>query len=301
MTKTALASVRPNPATALPASDRPEFRIAAIDVGSNSLHMAVAQADPDGSITTLWRMKEMVGLGRISFPSRVLSQEAMDRAVATLARFQQAARARGCEKVLAAATSAVREANNGGDFLERVWRELRLRIRVVSARDEARLIYLGVRHAVDLDAKPHFIVDVGGGSVEFIVADATKAALLESRKLGAARMTAKYINSDPVSPEDLKALSAHYDRELAPLCREILALNPVAAIGTSGTLENLAAMCCAMHGKGDKGPAPDAGVLERDALNKLVVKLVGSRSDQRAAMTGLDDQRKDQVIAGAVL
>src|SRR5438270_7794946 len=101
----------------------PEFRLAAIDVGSNSLHMVVAQADPDGSITTLWRMKEMVGLGRISFPSRSLTTEAMDRAILTLRRFQQAARARGCEKILAVATSAVREAMNGGDFLQRVRRE----------------------------------------------------------------------------------------------------------------------------------------------------------------------------------
>src|SRR5437588_11448070 len=84
----------------------PEFRIAAIDVGSNSLHMAVAQADPDGSLTTLWRMKEMVGLGRISFPSRRLSKEAIDRAVTTLARFQQTAKMRGVEKILAVATSA---------------------------------------------------------------------------------------------------------------------------------------------------------------------------------------------------
>src|SRR3954447_124487 len=172
--------------TATPATaEQVEFRIAAIDVGSNSLHMVVAQADADGSVTTLWRMKEMVGLGRISFPSRRLSREAMDRAVTTLRRFQQAARSRKCEKIIAAATSAVREAENGGDFLERCQRELGLRVRVISAREEARLIYLGVRHAVDLNAKPHFIVDVGGGSVEFIVGDATRPALLESRKLGA--------------------------------------------------------------------------------------------------------------------
>lgn len=120
-------------AAPLPASDRPEFRVAAIDVGSNSLHMAVAQADPDGAITTLWRMKEMVGLGRISFPSKRLTAEAIDRAVTTLARFQQAARVRGCEKILAIATSAVREAENGGDFLQRVREELGMTIRVVSA------------------------------------------------------------------------------------------------------------------------------------------------------------------------
>src|SRR5947209_3416570 len=92
------------------ANDRSDFRIAAIDIGSNSLHMAVAQADADGSITTLWRMKEMVGLGRISFPSRRLTREAIDRAVTTLRRFQEAAQARRCEKIIAVATSAVREA-----------------------------------------------------------------------------------------------------------------------------------------------------------------------------------------------
>jgi len=100
--------------------------------------MVVAQVDADGSVTTLWRMKEMVGLGRISFPSRRLSREATDRAVTALRRFQEAAKARQCEKILAVATSAVREAENGGDFLERVRRELGLNVRVVSARDEAR-------------------------------------------------------------------------------------------------------------------------------------------------------------------
>ena len=84
----------------------------------------------------------------------------------------------------------------------------------------------------------------------------TKPAYLESRKLGAARMTARYISSDPVSPADLKALVANYDRELTPVCKDVLALQPVAAIGTSGTMENLAAMCAALYGsKSDKAAA----------------------------------------------
>ena len=272
-----------------------ELRIAAIDVGSNSLHMVVAQADPDGSLTTLWRMKEMVGLGRISFPAKQLTADAMDRALATLKRFQQAARARGCEKILAVATSAVREATNGGDFLQRARRERGITIKVVSAREEARLIYLGVRHAIELGARPHFILDVGGGSVEFIVADRNKPLLLESRKLGAARMTAQFVNSDPISPEDLRALSAHYEKELGPICQSILELKPVGAIGTSGTLENLAAMCATVE------KSADAGVIERDALSRLLVRLIESRAKDRATMHGLDDQRKDQIIAGALL
>ena len=292
MTRPSATLTRPQP---LDAPTGPEFRIAAIDVGSNSLHMVVAQADADGSITTLWRMKEMVGLGRISFPSRRLSTDAMDRAIATLKRFQQAARARGCEKILAVATSAVREAENGGDFLRRARRELGITIKIVTAKDEARLIYLGVRHAIELGTQPHFIVDLGGGSVEFIVGDASKPLLLESRKLGAARMTAQFVHSDPISPADLKALSAYYEKELAPLCESIAALKPVAAIGTSGTLENLAAMCAAA----DKRET--SGVVEREALSRLLTKLIESRSKDRATLHGLDDQRKDQILAGALL
>jgi exopolyphosphatase / guanosine-5'-triphosphate,3'-diphosphate pyrophosphatase len=292
MTKTLSSLPRHRP---VPAPHGPEFRIAAIDVGSNSLHMVVAQADPDGSLTTLWRMKEMVGLGRISFPSRRLSNDAMNRAISTLRRFQQAARARGCEKILAVATSAVREAENGGDFLREARRELGLQVKVVSARDEARLIYLGVRHAIDLGHRPHFILDIGGGSVEFIVADGSRAQLLESRKLGAARMTAKFVGTDPISPADLKALSGHYDKELAPLCENILALKPVAAIGTSGTMENLAAMCAAIDKK------ENTGAIQRDALSRLLMRLIESRAKDRATMSGLDDQRKDQIIAGALL
>src|SRR5271156_3054168 len=89
---------------------RESLRLAAIDVGSNSIHMIVAQADADGGVSTLWRLKEMVGLGRLSFPSRKLTADAMERAVQVLGRFQQAAQQRQAEKILAVATSAVREA-----------------------------------------------------------------------------------------------------------------------------------------------------------------------------------------------
>ncbi len=166
----------------------------------------------------------------------------MDRAVETLRQFKQAAQRRQCEKVIAVATSAVREAENGGDFIERARSELGINLRVVSAREEARLIYLGVRQRVDLTGGPHFITDIGGGSAEFIVADDQRPLLLESRKLGAARMTAKFIKTDPIDARELKNLLAHYAQELGPLCEQIAALKPVQAIGTSGTLENLAAM-----------------------------------------------------------
>lgn len=281
------------------ASDTGALRIAAIDVGSNSIHMVIAQADADGGLTTLWRQKEMVGLGRMSFPSHKLSQLAMDRAVEALRRFQLEARRRNCEKILAVATSAVREAENGGDFIERARGELGLHVRVVSAKDEARLIYHGVRHAIDLKGGPHLLIDIGGGSVEFVVGDAERTLLLESRKMGAARMTARYVKSDPISPEDRRALLNYYDRELSPLVEVIRELRPVRVIGTSGTMENLCAMSGGLReGAGAHGPA---GTIRREAFAELVERLLQLTSEQRGEIRGLDDQRKEQVIAGALL
>jgi exopolyphosphatase/guanosine-5'-triphosphate,3'-diphosphate pyrophosphatase len=276
---------------------RESLRLAAIEVGSNSIHMIVAQADSDGGVTTLWRMKEPVGLGRMSFPSRRLSRDAIDRAVNVLARFQQAAKLRQAEKIVAVATSAVREASNGGDLIERVKRELGLYVRVVSARDEARLIYLAVRHAIPLGDQPHFIMDIGGGSVEFIVGDSRKAALLESRKLGASRMSARFVSTDPLSDEQKKALRRHYERELVPLCASIEKLQPVSAIGTSGTMENLAAMCAGGNENNEHG----VEFIEHKRFERMLATLLSSNVQQRSQMRGLDDGRKDQVIAGALL
>ena len=279
--------------------ETPSLRLAAIDVGSNSIHMIVAQADADGAITTLWRMKEPVGLGRISFPSRNLSAEAMDRAVSVLARFKHAAQQRQCEKIIAIATSAVREAQNGGDLIERIRRELGLYVKVVSARDEARLIYLAVRHALRLKNQPHLIIDIGGGSVEFIVGDEQRAHILESRKLGAARLTAQFVKSDPISKEDRKALQKHFEKELAPLFADILKHKPARIIGTSGTLENIAEMC----GDGIEDADGDGlvGAIDRNKFSKLLEKVTAADRTERGRMRGLDDQRKDQIVAGALL
>lgn len=269
-----------------------DIRLGAIDIGSNSLHMIISHVGADGDTTVLWRMREMLGLGRGSFPSHRLSSEGMDRAIVALRRFQGVAQRRGCGKIIAIATSAVREAENGGDFIERVRSEVGLNVRVISARDEARLIYLGVRHAVNLKGGPHLIMDIGGGSMEFIVGDDQHASLLESKKVGAARMTARYIHSDPAGPEEIELLRRHLNREIAPVCDQILQLRPIRAIGTSGTVENLVAMC------GGRGRSPE---LARDDLKSLVDRLSRSKARQRVRIRGLDEKRQDQILAGAIL
>lgn len=293
----ASASIRQKKTRVLTDSPADEMRLAAVDVGSNSIHMIIAQVDGAGGLTVLWRAREMVGLGRSSFPSHRLTTESTQRAFLTLQRFVTEAKRWQCEEIVAVATSAVREAKNGGQFIDRIRRNLGIHVRVVSAKEEARLIYLGVRHAMNLGARPHLIVDLGGGSAEFIVADSEKATLLESRKLGAARMTARFVKSDPVEGKELKALMAHYDAELSSVMQDVQKLKPVKMIGTSGAMENLVAMCAAQdNGGGDEPP-----VLKRSALEKLLNVLIESRSEDRAAMRGLDDKRRDQILAAALL
>jgi exopolyphosphatase/guanosine-5'-triphosphate,3'-diphosphate pyrophosphatase len=287
------------PALAAPAAQS-ELRLAAIDVGSNSIHLVVAQIDAAGGLSVLWREKDMVGLGRASFPSHRLSKVSMERALLTLRRYVAEARRWQCEDLVAIATSAVREATNGGEFIERVRGELGLHLRVVSARDEARLIYLGVRHGMPLRNVPHLIVDIGGGSVEFIVADSEQPLMLESRKLGAARMTAKFIRSDPIVSKEKEALLAHYERELSPLVEQIQRFAPSRVVGTSGTMENLIDMAGEDRKSGDKEGAAEK-VLTRSGFKDVLARLLESNTADRGRMKGLDDKRKDQVIAGALL
>ena len=274
------------------------LRLAAIDVGSNSIHMVVAQIDPDGGVTNLWRMKEYTGLGRATFPKAKLTEESIERGLQTLARFKHAAHSKQAEKIVAVATSAVREAANGGELIDRAWAEHRIRVKLVDAREEARLIYLGARHGGCFGDKPDvpgLLLDIGGGSAEVIVASNERAMTLESRKLGAARMTARFVKSDPPKKKELDDLRKHFRDTLGPLVETAVApLRPERFAGTSGTLENIALMC-------DPAGSSTPPKITAKAIDKLAAKLVKADAEQRALIPGLDAQRRGQIVAGVVL
>lgn len=156
-------------------------KLAVIDVGTNSIHMVLAEAKPDGSYHVLDRFKDMTRLGDGTFRHRRLSAASMARGVDVLKNLTTLARNKGVDRILTAATSAVREARNGGQFLEDVLARTGVRVTVVTGQEEARLIYLGVRQSMDLTDRPTLLVDVGGGSVELI--SGTRDRLLRSASL----------------------------------------------------------------------------------------------------------------------
>jgi len=225
------------------------MRIAAIDVGSNSIHMVVAQVESDGRFRVLDRAKEMVRLGRGSLTRGRLSNEAMADGLRTLAAFRTLAERQGVVRFNAVATSAVREASNGGDFIQRVKEEVGLRVKVIPGREEARLVYLGVRHAIDLRKEPTLIVDIGGGSVELIHVHDDKPVTLHSLKIGVARLSEKFLHTDPPAGKELAQLTSYLESQLEPLLSRVSKRRVRRVVGTSGTLLNLVAI--AGHARGE--------------------------------------------------
>ena len=179
---------------------RDAVKIAAIDIGSNSIHMVVARIDAAGHFVPIDRAKETVRLGAGTLRTHSLSSQARADGVQVLRTFRRLAETHEVERILAVATSAVREARNGGDFLADVGRELGIHVDVVTGGEEARLIHLAVVNALDVGDDPVLIVDIGGGSVEFIVTRGVHAKLLESRKVGVLRLAEGWV-AYPLQPD----------------------------------------------------------------------------------------------------
>ncbi len=276
------------------------MRIAAIDVGSNSIHMVVAQVETDGRFRVLDRAKERVRLGARTLSTGQLSPEAIDAGVKTLGAFKTLAERQGAIRIQAVATSAVREAINGGDFVQRVRDEIGLRVRVIPGREEARLIYLGVAHAVDLRHHRSLIVDAGGGSVEIILIDNGDAKHLYSVKLGVTRLSEKFIGNDPPTSKEMKALEEHIESALEPVLAECGEAKIDRMIGTSGTMLNLVAMTAHLRGQDPEGHLNNltAEAAEIAKLRRMIQK--GDRQE-RLKIPGMDAKRVDLIIPGACL
>lgn len=298
----------------VPLPERRE-RLAAIDVGSNSIHMLVAQVEPDGRFRILDRAKEMVRLGSRTLLDGSLSPEAMAKGLRALSAFKTLADRQGVQRIRAVATSAIREAANGGEFVRRVEVETGLRIKVIPGREEARLIFLGVKHAIDLRGEPTVIVDAGGGSVELILVENGEPVELVSLKIGLARVSERFLVKDKPDAKSLAALERHFASELGPVLARFRAAGAHRVIGTSGTLVNLIAMASAAPAKTkpkerDRARAKEKDdvaerleglTVEPDSIARLRRRLQKSGRAERLQIKGIDAKRVDLVLAGAVL
>ncbi len=275
------------------------MRIASIDVGSNSIHMVIAQVESDGRFRVLDRAKEMVRLGRRMGSGR-LSAEAMNAGLRTLAAFRTLAERQGVDRFKAVATSAVREARNGGDFIQRVRDEIGLRVKVIPGREEARLVYLGARHAVDLRGEATLILDAGGGSVEVILVEDDKPAILHSSKIGVARLSELFVDESALGSQGMDRLEHHIAGQLAPILDQVVDRGVRRVIATSGTLLNLIAIAAFQRGEPPDGRINNC-VATAEEIVQVRRMLAKMGRDERERLKGLDAKRVDFIVAGAAL
>ena len=279
--------------------------IAAIDIGTNSIHMVIVQIEPSlPSFTVIAKEKDTVRLGDRDTATGKLTTEAIERSLDTLKRCKELAMSLEASQIIAVATSATREAPNGEDFLRQIEAELGIVVNLISGKEEARRIYLGVLSGMDLNEQPHIIIDIGGGSTETILADIHEARVLNSTKVGAVRLTKEFVTSDPISDRELQVLRAYVRGMLERPVDEIwqnLQLNEVPrAIGTSGTIETIAEI----HAKETLGAVPDplnGYEISYKDIEKIVKKLAKMSYKERLEVSGLIDKRAEIIVPGSVI
>jgi exopolyphosphatase/guanosine-5'-triphosphate,3'-diphosphate pyrophosphatase len=275
------------------------MRIAAIDIGTNSIHMIVVQVRPDLSFEVIDREKDMVRLGAGGLDGRQLTPHARAAALQSLAKYQRIARSHKVDEIVAAATSAVREAENGGDFIAEVDRQTGIRIRVISGTEEARLIHLAAGYGVDVGGNTAVVVDIGGGSVEVTLGTATHLSVGKSFKLGVIRLTERFVKSDPLSGGDERRMVKQIRHVLGSHLDQIVLRGFDRVIGTSGTILSLGALASS-----DMREPPEALRNRRvsaKALHRLRKRLLDADISERLAIPGMDPRRADLSVAGAVL
>lgn len=289
----------------MPSSIQQDRVLAAIDVGTNSIHMAVVKIEPAlPAFTIIAREKATVRLGDRDRQTGCLTAAAMERAIVALKRCQEIAKSLNVEETVATATSAVREAPNGHDFLHQVEAELGLVIDLISGQEEARRIYLGVLSGMEFGNQPHVIIDIGGGSTELILGDGHEPRSLSSTKIGAVRLTAEFVRTDPISPSEFSFLQAYVrgmiERSVEELRSQLQPGEQPRLVGTSGTIETLAML----HAKETLGevPSPLNGYpFSLKDLRELIARLRRLNYAERAALPGMSDRRSEIIVAGAVI
>src|SRR5436190_16800418 len=275
------------------------MRIGALDLGSNSFHLLVVEAHPDGRFETLVQEKEMLRLGDVVSREGKITDLAAEQLIASVRRLRSLAEAAGAEEFVACATSALREADNSSAIVDRIEAGTGVRVDVISGQEEARLIFAAVRASVLLEPGPALCLDLGGGSLELMVGDQDELLWSTSVKLGVARLTTELVRHDPLEAEDVRRLRRRVTQVLAPLAAEVAELHPKLMIGTSGTFCDLARMAAART-----GPIPESVnqlTVRRKELAIVHDRLLALPASDRTRLPGLEAKRADIVPAGSVL
>ena len=279
-------------------------RIAAIDIGTNSFHLLVAAVDPKlRTFRIIQAEKATTRLGERDPETGELTEAAMQRGLETLRQFRDLAASHRVEQIVTAATSAVREAPNGRDFLQTILDDLGMEVDLVSGPEEARLIYLGVLSGMPFGDRPHLLLDIGGGSTELILADGRDARALTSTRVGAVRLQRDFVRDDPMPPQRRSFLQAFIQGSLEPAVdkvrRRIKPGETPVLVATSGTAMAIGSLAASEE---ERPPRKLHGYrVTRQRLDNVVDHLITMTPAQRRELAPINDRRAEIIVPGALI
>jgi len=275
------------------------MRLAAIDIGTNSVHMIVVRVRPDFSFEVIDREKEMVRLGAGGLDGKKLTHEAMTSALQALSKFERLAKSHQVDEILAAATSATREAENGGEFLKAIERTTGIRPRIITGTEEARLIHIAAVYGVDTP-KSTVVIDIGGGSVEITRGMGPQVQFARSFKIGVIRLTERFVSSDPLSSRDERKLVKHITEQVRQYLNHVVDAGFDRVIGTSGTILSIGTVATAVD-RGSVPPETRNLRVSSKSIRRFRKLATTLDLEERLHLPGLDPRRADLTVAGAVL
>jgi exopolyphosphatase/guanosine-5'-triphosphate,3'-diphosphate pyrophosphatase len=275
------------------------MRLGVLDVGSNTVHLLVVDAHRGAAPLPAYSHKIELRLAEHLDKDGNIDHAGAENLVAFVQEAAQLAEDKGCESVLAFATSALREAPNGEKVLERVRTETGVDLQVLSGNDEARLTFLAVRRWFGWSSGRLAVFDIGGGSLEIAAGSDEEPTIAVSVPLGAGRLTREGLTTDPPDKDEVRALRKRIRVNMAAVAGDVLrAGRPQRAVATSKTFRSLARICGAAPS--DDGPYVPRS-LHRDDLTEWVPKLIAMTAAERADLPGVSIGRSTQLVAGALV
>ncbi|MBK7106213.1 MAG: Ppx/GppA family phosphatase [Ignavibacteriae bacterium] len=277
-------------------------KIAAIDIGSNSFHLIIVQILQNGNLEIIHREREVLRLSEnFTIESKIISAELIEKSILVLNRFSEIAKNHKAE-IFAVATSSVRESSNQNIFLNKIFDETGIQIKVIDGIEEARLIYLGVSNSVKIKNKKCFCIDIGGGSTEFIVGINDEIIFSESLKLGAVRLTKKFFPDLIISESNINECKKYIEQNLSELKSKSILANLDLVIGTSGTILSVGNLINSIKFKKDNFESLNNFKIRKDDLLEIQKIILSKKTlEERKIIVGLDEKRADIIPAGIIL
>ena len=275
------------------------MQVAILDLGTNTFNLLIAESFDGNRYDILLNTKEGVKLGEGGINKKYITEAAFQRGIDAIGRHYGRMSQFKVDQVKAFATSAIRDAANGKDFTDALRTRFGLEISVISGDKEAELIYLGVKQTLPFTGKRFMILDIGGGSNEFIIANDSQILWKRSFKLGMARLLERFNPSNPILPNEIANVEHYLKDELQELFQAVNQHQPEVFVGASGSFDSFVAML-SFHGNLKHNNGDVFHEIPYNIYQKLHNLLILSTKDERDKMEGLEPVRRDMIVLATI-